>query len=113
MQPRSTGRSFQNAKTKTPTKKLELFERYLSSLGAIVHGRWYHILGLDGLRALLSGDTPDTAEEVEEETWEAPEMQDLSALVDEIAAAGNGVVMTMGKGGVGKNDGGRRHPQSR
>ena len=30
MQPRSTGRSFQNAKTKTPAKKLELFERYLS-----------------------------------------------------------------------------------
>ena len=29
-------------------------------------------------------------------------MQDLSTLVDEIAAAGNGVVMTMGKGGVGK-----------
>ena len=28
--PRSTGRSFQNAKTKTPAKKLELFERYLS-----------------------------------------------------------------------------------
>ena len=69
---------------------------------AQVQLRPVNILGLDGLRALLSGDTPDTAEEVEEETWEAPEMQDLSALVDEIAAAGNGVVMTMGKGGVGK-----------
>ena len=32
MQPRSTGRSFQNAKTKTPAKKLELFERYLPLL---------------------------------------------------------------------------------
>jgi ACR3 family arsenite transporter len=28
--PRSTGRSFENSKTKTPAKKLELFERYLS-----------------------------------------------------------------------------------
>ena len=69
---------------------------------AQVQLRPVNILGLDGLRALLSGDAPDTAEEAEEETWETPEMQDLSALVDEIAAAGNGVVMTMGKGGVGK-----------
>ena len=61
-----------------------------------------NILGLNRLRALLSGDASDPAEEFEEETWEAPEMQDLSTLVDEIAAAGNGVVMTMGKGGVGK-----------
>ena len=30
MQPYSMGRSFQNAKTKAPAKKLELFERYLS-----------------------------------------------------------------------------------
>ena len=56
MQPRPTGRSFQNAKTKTPTKKLELFERYLSSLGAIVHGRWYlgtrHAFSLQHVRLI-------------------------------------------------------------
>ena len=61
-----------------------------------------NILGLAGARALLSGDAQDTVEEVDGEMWEAPEMRDLSTLIDEIAADGNGVVMTMGKGGVGK-----------
>ena len=61
-----------------------------------------NILGLAGARALLSGDAQDTFEEVDGEIWEAPEMRDLSSLIDEIAADGNGVVMTMGKGGVGK-----------
>jgi len=61
-----------------------------------------NILGVAGARALLSGDAQDPFEEVDGEMWEAPEMRDLSTLIDEIAADGNGVVMTMGKGGVGK-----------
>ncbi len=57
-------------------------------------------VGLDGLRAVARGDAgvsqPAAAPEV------PPLPRGLDGLIDEIAAAGRGVVMTMGKGGVGK-----------
>lgn len=62
----------------------------------------FDMVGLAALRGLLS-DTPlpppaDTADD----TFESPELARLSTLVGEIAASGKGLVMVMGKGGVGK-----------
>ncbi|PLK72804.1 arsenical pump-driving ATPase [Rhizobium sp. TH135] len=62
----------------------------------------FDMVGLEALRGLLS-DTPlpppgDTADD----TFESPDLPRLSTLVDEIAASGKGLVMVMGKGGVGK-----------
>ena len=57
------------------------------------------VTGLAALRQLTGADAPTPAD--------APDVADvdlpgLSELVDELDAAGNGVIMTMGKGGVGK-----------
>ncbi|ARN80865.1 arsenical pump-driving ATPase [Methylocystis bryophila] len=59
----------------------------------------FNLVGLDALRQLLleTAPQPDTAGEPVE--LRAP---DLSDLVDDIAADGHGLVMLMGKGGVGK-----------
>jgi arsenite-transporting ATPase len=60
----------------------------------------FNLMGLDALRQLLS---PTAAQRPAGD--EPPFMLDapgLSALVDEIAADGHGLVMLMGKGGVGK-----------
>lgn len=58
------------------------------------------LTGIDSLRALSAGRTePD-----EEKGWfeELPQIADLNALVAELVRAGPGVIMVMGKGGVGK-----------
>lgn len=60
-------------------------------------------VGLDALHALIA-PTPPTQQENEVTTDEG-EIQlppSLTGLIDEIAASGRGVIMTMGKGGVGK-----------
>lgn len=59
----------------------------------------FNMVGLDALRALLEEERP-----VPEEPARvvAPELPGLSRLVDELAASGHGLVMVMGKGGVGK-----------
>lgn len=62
----------------------------------------FDMVGFDALRGLLS-ETPlvppaDAAGEISE----GPDLPRLSTLVDEIAASGKGLVMVMGKGGVGK-----------
>jgi arsenite/tail-anchored protein-transporting ATPase len=56
------------------------------------------ITGLDALRQLSSehGEVPAPEEPAE------VDLPGLDQLIDELDAAGNGVVMTMGKGGVGK-----------
>ena len=74
-------------------------------------------LGLEGLRALASagGDAVTTAQAQSRETVDASAARaareasahteaavSLGALVDDIARRGSGVIMTMGKGGVGK-----------
>ncbi|MEK9724375.1 MAG: arsenical pump-driving ATPase, partial [Rhodospirillaceae bacterium] len=56
------------------------------------------VLGVGALRALLAAEDLPPAEAVE--TVALPER--LDALVDDLAAQGHGVIMTMGKGGVGK-----------
>ncbi|MNZ60405.1 Arsenical pump-driving ATPase [compost metagenome] len=60
----------------------------------------FNLVGLDALRQLLD-DTPVPATRVVEQAdmLEAPS---LASLVDAIAADGHGLVMLMGKGGVGK-----------
>ncbi len=64
--------------------------------------RAFDTVGLPALRALLTTDagpiTPHT-------TWVAEPsetLQGLDTLAEELAAAGHGLIMVMGKGGVGK-----------
>jgi arsenite/tail-anchored protein-transporting ATPase len=70
----------------------------------IVPLRPINILGIGGLRVLLSGD--DTAPEASfsnpTSEWTPPGMESLEDLVSDIEKQGHGVIMTMGKGGVGK-----------
>jgi arsenite-transporting ATPase len=60
----------------------------------------FNLVGLDALRHLLGASAPI---EADAHAPEAPLVEpSLSALVDDIAADGHGLVMLMGKGGVGK-----------
>lgn len=68
----------------------------------IVPLRPINILGVGGLRLLLSGDTAGTSVKAGESGWVPPEMESLADLVATMEQQGKGVVMTMGKGGVGK-----------
>ncbi len=64
--------------------------------------RAFDTVGLPALRALLMpGDGPPVALPAARSA-EDPPPAGLVALVDELAAAGHGVIMVMGKGGVGK-----------
>jgi arsenite/tail-anchored protein-transporting ATPase len=62
--------------------------------------RAFDTVGLPALRALLQGAEVVTPEAVPK----APALpaEPLSRMVDELAAAGHGLIMVMGKGGVGK-----------
>ena len=63
--------------------------------------RAQNLVGIPALRALLRNGHDDM--EVGEGTPPGlPAVESLSALVDELAKSGRGVIMTMGKGGVGK-----------
>jgi arsenite/tail-anchored protein-transporting ATPase len=57
------------------------------------------VTGVAALRHLARGDTSTGSLNA---TGEAVELPGLGELIDELDAAGDGVVMTMGKGGVGK-----------
>jgi arsenite-transporting ATPase len=59
------------------------------------------VVGLDALRALFEPDAADTAANSAVEIPNAADAP-LGALVDEIERDGHGLVMCMGKGGVGK-----------
>lgn len=60
-----------------------------------------NLVGVGALRALYgNGAKPPMT--VSEPGGELPPLQTLKALLEELALAGRGVVMTMGKGGVGK-----------
>jgi arsenite-transporting ATPase len=60
----------------------------------------FNPVGLDALRRLLGADTSPSR--ATEGSLIAPDTPGLSALVDGIAAGEHGLVMLMGKGGVGK-----------
>ena len=68
----------------------------------IVPLRPINILGIDGLRVLLDGDRPAAAAAPRAADWTRPAMENLVGLVADIEKLGHGVIMTMGKGGVGK-----------
>ncbi|MFZ6801500.1 arsenical pump-driving ATPase [Undibacterium sp. Di24W] len=59
----------------------------------------FNLVGLPALRALLS-KLPAVIPTNEITT--TPDLPDLSTLIDDLAADGHGLIMTMGKGGVGK-----------
>ncbi|WP_395715640.1 arsenical pump-driving ATPase [Prosthecobacter sp.] len=81
---------------------LNAAQAFIDSMPAfIVPLRSINILGIGGLRALLTKDLTTEPHATFAE-WSAPEMQSLADLVSGIEQQGHGVIMTMGKGGVGK-----------
>ena len=62
--------------------------------------RSFDMVGLDALRNVL-GATPSSLSVVQD-ALDVPDIPNLGTLVDEIAKGGSGLVMVMGKGGVGK-----------
>jgi arsenite-transporting ATPase len=61
----------------------------------------FGLVGLDAVRALFKSDRAPRAASLVEEV-RAPSLPPLASLLPELERAGRGVVMTMGKGGVGK-----------
>ena len=57
------------------------------------------VTGVGALRRLAGGNAPSSATSSNERAVDLPGLREL---IDELDGAGNGVVMTMGKGGVGK-----------
>ncbi|KXX71324.1 hypothetical protein AVL50_06870 [Flammeovirga sp. SJP92] len=63
----------------------------------------YNILGLEKLRSVFSKEKQQLILENEQtEGFEIEETPDFTALVDDLEKDGHGLIMTMGKGGVGK-----------
>jgi arsenite-transporting ATPase len=61
-----------------------------------------NILGLAGLRRLLGPAEAPVADAAPPAAWTPPPLESLSELITAIERSGHGVVMAMGKGGVGK-----------
>ncbi len=59
----------------------------------------FNLVGIDALRALLSDKPIELPDAVQHHTVELPR---LSTLIDEFEKTGHGLIMLMGKGGVGK-----------
>jgi len=77
-------------------------DAFINSLPtSIVPLRPVNILGVEGLRLLLASEPSSIATPMHD-GWTEPEMESLENLVADIEHQGNGVIMTMGKGGVGK-----------
>ncbi len=82
---------------------LESAQEFIGSLPTfIVPLRAINILGLRGLRTLLDGEASESVASEPARPWTPPGMESLEALVADLERPGRGVVMTMGKGGVGK-----------
>jgi arsenite/tail-anchored protein-transporting ATPase len=64
--------------------------------------RAFDTVGLPALRALLVPDAIPPAPHMTRPTNEGEPLPGLAALADDLAAAGHGLIMVMGKGGVGK-----------
>ena len=81
---------------------IEAASAFINSLPtSIVPLRPVNILGVQGLRLLLASGSSAIAPPPLN-GWTPPAMESLEALVSDIERQGNGVIMTMGKGGVGK-----------
>ncbi len=64
--------------------------------------RAFDTVGLTALRALLVPDAAPPAPRTDQQLTQNQPLPGLAALADELAAAGHGLIMVMGKGGVGK-----------
>ncbi len=64
--------------------------------------RAFDTVGLPALRALLTAGAGPTTAPTASVVAADEELQGLDVLADELAAAGHGLIMVMGKGGVGK-----------
>jgi len=64
--------------------------------------RPFDLTGLDALRALFDKNEAPIVPNAEPAASEPPALGDLSDLIAELGQSGRGVIMTMGKGGVGK-----------
>lgn len=64
--------------------------------------RSINILGVAGLRVLLEGENALGEIAESDIEWSMPDMPSLATLLEGIEKNGKGVIMTMGKGGVGK-----------
>lgn len=62
----------------------------------------FNLVGLVALRALLSSVAPSNQLNASTETAQLSSVPNLASLVDGLATDGHGLIMTMGKGGVGK-----------
>lgn len=85
-------------------RAMELAKPFIDSLPSDeVPLRPINILGLAGLHALLDPTVGETTPPAfSPSAWSPPEMESLADLVADLEKGGHGVVMTMGKGGVGK-----------
>jgi len=63
--------------------------------------RAHNLVGIPALRKLVRNGEPERLE-VNPPSRDLPPLESLSALVDDLVRSGRGVIMTMGKGGVGK-----------
>jgi arsenite/tail-anchored protein-transporting ATPase len=64
--------------------------------------RAFDTVGLPALRALLGGGAPKAAQTSAPASAAALPAEPLARMADELAAVGHGLIMVMGKGGVGK-----------
>ena len=89
---------------KRETEALATAEKFLTQIRLFkVPLRSQNLVGIPALRTLVTADYFHTDKQpVEAANVTLPATESLSELVDGIAQAGRGVVMTMGKGGVGK-----------
>ena len=60
----------------------------------------FNLVGLEALRGLLTTSSPRSADRLENSVER--DLPSLATLVDDIAADGHGLILLMGKGGVGK-----------
>lgn len=85
------------------TSALSAAAAFVSSLPSYaVPLRPINILGINGLRVLLNDETAGPCTKTNHANWTPPEMESLDSLVAAMEKQGSGVIMTMGKGGVGK-----------
>lgn len=61
-----------------------------------------NILGIGGLRVMLADSGGTVCTKARHDDWTPPSMESLEDLIADVEKQGSGVIMTMGKGGVGK-----------
>jgi len=86
------------------TEALKAAEKFLAQIRITkVPLRSQNLVGIPALRALVTADYFHAGSNADEaRSIDLPMTESLAAVVDGLAKAGGGVIMTMGKGGVGK-----------